>query len=216
MSDCDDLLRMFQSITTTDHDALIAQFGKLLALEPKTSAFFLESSNWNVETAVNMYLATTPAPIEDELPVLPDAKFLSDLSAAQNAVFLPHQQITLHLIFQNHGPVAWPANTRLAFYQGVPFGAGNDVHIGAIPVGEHTQIDMVTTLPGESGTHYGTWRLMSDGLAFGDPVWVLLSVADEHAKDLRMDTGDHAMEVDDEMDVTSHAYHDHMQPDMEL
>ncbi|OQR98703.1 hypothetical protein ACHHYP_08272 [Achlya hypogyna] len=209
MSDCDDLLRMFQSITTTDHDALIAQFGRLLALDAHTSAFFLESSNWNVETAVNMYLATVSSGDE------PEAKFLSDLSQAQSAQFLPHQQILLHLIFQNTGRAAWPAETRLVFTSGVPFGADQDIPVGPIAAGAQVQLDLNTTMPRESGTHYGTWRLMSKDHSFGDPVWIILTVAGERPKDAMVaDVGDHGMEVDDEMDVGG--YHDNVQPDMEL
>lgn len=57
----DELLQMFQSITTSDHDELVGQFAYLLQVDSETAAFFLESSNWNVETAANMYLATMEA-----------------------------------------------------------------------------------------------------------------------------------------------------------
>lgn len=57
----DELLQMFQSITTSDHDELVDQFAYLLELDHDTATFFLESSNWNVEVAVNNYLATMEA-----------------------------------------------------------------------------------------------------------------------------------------------------------
>lgn len=57
----DELLQMFQSITTSDHDELVDQFAYLLELDHGTATFFLESSNWNVEIAVNNYLATMEA-----------------------------------------------------------------------------------------------------------------------------------------------------------
>ncbi|KAE9018172.1 hypothetical protein PR003_g13852 [Phytophthora rubi] len=57
----DDLLQMFQSITTSDHDELVDQFAHLLQLDVHTASFFLESCNWNVETAANNYLATMEA-----------------------------------------------------------------------------------------------------------------------------------------------------------
>ncbi|KAI9920432.1 hypothetical protein PsorP6_016088 [Peronosclerospora sorghi] len=57
----EDLLQMFQSITTTDHDELVDQFAHLLQLDVQTATFFLESCNWNVETAANNYLATMEA-----------------------------------------------------------------------------------------------------------------------------------------------------------
>ncbi|KAF4316641.1 hypothetical protein BBO99_00006827 [Phytophthora kernoviae] len=57
----DDLLQRFQSITTSDHDELVDQFAHLLQLDVHTASFFLESCNWNVETAANNYLATMEA-----------------------------------------------------------------------------------------------------------------------------------------------------------
>lgn len=57
----DDLLQMFQSITTSDHDELVDQFAHLLQLDVQTATFFLESCNWNVETAANNYLVTMEA-----------------------------------------------------------------------------------------------------------------------------------------------------------
>ncbi|CAI5713435.1 unnamed protein product [Peronospora destructor] len=57
----DDLLQMFQSITTSDHDELVDQFAHLLQLDVQTAIFFLESCNWNVETAANNYLVTMEA-----------------------------------------------------------------------------------------------------------------------------------------------------------
>ncbi|DAZ93282.1 TPA: hypothetical protein N0F65_001121 [Lagenidium giganteum] len=56
----DELLQMFQSITTSDHDELVDQFAFLLQTDVNTATFFLEASNWNVETAANNYLSTAP------------------------------------------------------------------------------------------------------------------------------------------------------------
>lgn len=115
----DELLQMFQSITTHDHDELVDQFAYLLQLDPATATFFLESSNWNVETAVNNFLTTVEAhaggssfsddeheqqtqthddmDMESEGPghAEPqlDAKFVSDLSDSQNTLFGPDQSI---------------------------------------------------------------------------------------------------------------------------
>jgi hypothetical protein len=114
----DDLLQMFQSITTHDHDELVDQFAHLLQLDVHTATFFLESCNWNVETAVNNYLVTMEATggpsvnpmegmdttddldMEDEGARPPQqaqqpnsasyqAQFISDLSASQNTLFAP-------------------------------------------------------------------------------------------------------------------------------
>jgi hypothetical protein len=111
----DDLMMMFQSITTADHDELVDQFAHLLELDTNTATFFLESSNWNVETAVNNYLATMePALYHDRMHQRQqqehgddlamdddddddqghshggyDAQFVTDLSAAQSTIVPP-------------------------------------------------------------------------------------------------------------------------------
>lgn len=119
----DELLQMFQSITTSDHDELVEQFAYLLQVDAETAAFFLESSNWNVETAANMYLSTMeaqesaaffsgrPEPPGSDLdmddsaeaaagafsnaPVDLQAHFLSDLSQSQNMLFEPNTTINM-------------------------------------------------------------------------------------------------------------------------
>jgi len=227
MSEPDDLLRLFQSITTTDHDTLISQFAKLLQVDTATSAFFLESSNWNVETAANTYLATvgTQNPfllreenIHPQAFTQPEAKFLSDLSEAQTAQFLPHQQIQLQLNFLNSGNARWPSNVSLVLSQGYHFSVPThiDVENNTEP-GAQVQINLHLTMPGDSGTHYGTWRLMWEGGYFGDPVWVVLTVVDpikEKVEDMTMDTEDSVV-MDDDMDVDTRLQQ-HQEQDMEL
>jgi hypothetical protein len=114
--DTDELLQMFQSITTSDHDELVDQFAFLLETDANTATFFLESSNWNVEIAVNNYLSTVGqsssmllgfAGNDAEKEAMEDcgkesiatldlqAKFVSDLSEAQNIAFSPGVMITM-------------------------------------------------------------------------------------------------------------------------
>ncbi|CAK4066520.1 unnamed protein product [Aphanomyces euteiches] len=206
MAEPDDLLRMFQSITTKDHDDLIQQFSKILQCDESTSNFYLESSNWNVETAVNMYLSTAPTttstfidPMDGytDTRALPDARFLSDLSAAQSAQFLPHQPVHLHLIFQNSGTTTWPTSTSLVLSQGFHFNAPTQVHVDPVEAGATVDINLHLTMPAESGTHYGNWRLMWEGGYFGDPVWVVLTVVDEKPKDAMAGMDEEAMEIVD-------------------
>ncbi|KAF0720259.1 Aste57867_446 [Aphanomyces stellatus] len=194
MSDPDDLLRLFQSITTNDHDDLIQQFSRILQCDDATSAFFLESSNWNVETAVNMYLSTTGVMSLDPPPMSqPEAKFLSDLSAAQSAQFLPHQPVHLRLIFQNTGVAPWPATTTLVLSQGFHFNAPAQVQVDPVDVGATVEVNLHLTMPPESGTHYGNWRLSWEGGYFGDPVWVVLTVIEEKGRENVMEES--AMDV---------------------
>ncbi|RHY92585.1 hypothetical protein DYB37_003744 [Aphanomyces astaci] len=191
MTDADDLLRMFQSITTNDHDDLVQQFSKILQCDAPTSTFFLESSNWNVETAANMYLTTTGAATLGSTDMYqmaqPEARFLSDLSAAQSALLLPLQPVQLRLSFQNVGSAPWPEHTSLVLSQGFHFNAPPQVQVESVDVGCTVDVNLSLIMPAESGTHYGNWRLMWEGGYFGDPVWVVLTVVDDKGRDLTDD-----------------------------
>lgn len=96
----DDLLLQFQAITTNDHESLISQFSKVLQIEPSIATFFLESSNWNVETAVNTYLSNFTSKSDMEAMMVmqqqqPNAEFISDLSDMQQVKFTPGQLIPM-------------------------------------------------------------------------------------------------------------------------
>ena len=54
----DDLIALFSNIRMNDYDSLIAQFSNVLTCDREVAQFFLESSNWNVESALNNFLST--------------------------------------------------------------------------------------------------------------------------------------------------------------
>lgn len=100
--DPDDLLVQFQSITTNDHESLILQFSNLLKLDKNAAIFYLESSNWNVETAINHCLSNESAAllqssIENNTMVqsMPQAKLTNDLSDVQQASFSPLEKVQM-------------------------------------------------------------------------------------------------------------------------
>lgn len=201
---------MFQSITTSDHDELVDQFAYLLQLNVQTATFFLESCNWNVETAANNYLATMEAtgsarvnPMDgmdsaDDLdmaddakpatdPPLPEpntalyhAKFISDLSASQNTLFAPETLIHMQWSFVNSGCDPWPEDTRLMFAQGTRLHGPEQIAVAA-PAGQRIDIHAPLCLPSEPGSYAGSWRLHCSKGFFGDPVWVIVNVGTPEA-----------------------------------
>ena len=83
MADPNDLVQMLASLHTSDRDTLTCQFSKILQCDSHTAEFFLESSNWNVELAVNTYLSTIAnrgVQGTGTEPNSPQAVLLSDLS----------------------------------------------------------------------------------------------------------------------------------------
>ncbi|POM69743.1 hypothetical protein PHPALM_13944 [Phytophthora palmivora] len=194
----DDLLQMFQSITTSDHDELVDQFAHLLQLDVHTASFFLESCNWNVETAANNYLATMEAtgaptvnPMEgmdmaDDLDMEDtgdvanrqqsqqpnsasyQAQFISDLSATQNTLFAPDTPVNMQWSFVNTGGEAWPEGTRLLFAQGSSFQGPEQIAVAA-QAGQRIDIHAPLCMPSQPGSYAGSWRLHCSGGFFGDP-----------------------------------------------
>ncbi|TDH67197.1 hypothetical protein CCR75_004844 [Bremia lactucae] len=198
----DDLLQQFQSITTSDHDELVDQFAYLLQLDVQTATFFLESCNWNVETAANNYLATmetTSSPrtnpmdgidvaddldMEDEEPqpsqkqpnsALFHAQFVSDLSASQNVLFAPDTPVQMQWTFVNTGTTSWPDDTRLLFIHGTSLQGPEHTAVIASP-GQRIDLHVSLCMPSEAGSYTGSWRLHCSSGFFGDPVWVVVNV----------------------------------------
>ncbi|KAF1776985.1 hypothetical protein JG687_00003945 [Phytophthora cactorum] len=206
----DDLLQMFQSITTSDHDELVDQFAHLLQLDVQTATFFLESCNWNVETAANNYLATMEAsggprvnPMEgmdmaDDLDMEDDAdaanrqqhqqpnsasyqaQFISDLSASQTTLFAPDTPVHMQWSFVNSGSEPWPEDTRLLFAQGNSLQGPEQIAVAA-PAGQRIDIHAPLCMPSEPGSYAGSWRLHCSSGFFGDPVWVVVNVGTHEA-----------------------------------
>ncbi|TMW54961.1 hypothetical protein Poli38472_014732 [Pythium oligandrum] len=188
----DDLLQMFQSITTTDHDELVDQFAYLLELDTNTAAFFLESSNWNVEVAVNNYLATVEPPFyqsaeredldmeddEEQRPPEPQyqAQFISDLTQAQNTVLPPNSTVDMQWTFVNNGNVPWPADTHLEFQQGERFEGPTHIAVASAAPGATIDVHVTLRMPSQMGSFAGSWQLRSTEGSFGDHVWVVLNV----------------------------------------
>ena len=83
-------------MNTNDRESLIIQFSKILQIDIQTSEFFLESSNWNVETAINNFMGVLgPNGASMLLRSRPEATFLSDLSDAQAVKFAPGSVVNM-------------------------------------------------------------------------------------------------------------------------
>ncbi|TYZ64735.1 hypothetical protein PybrP1_002867 [[Pythium] brassicae (nom. inval.)] len=199
----DELLQMFQSITTSDHDELVDQFAYLLQLDHDTATFFLESCNWNVEVAVNNYLVTMEAqesggaarraggsgPRSDDLDMEddngaqqqqqqqnePSALFVSDLTQSQTALLPPGAVVNMVWSFVNPGEEPWPEPTLLVFAQGESFDGPQQIQVAAAPR-ERIDVHASLRMPTAPGSFAGSWRLRSPHGFFGDPVWVILNV----------------------------------------
>jgi hypothetical protein len=153
-------------------------YSKVMQIDPQTAAFFLESSSWNVELAINTYLSTAgTAGNIYQTTTPPQAVFLSDLSGMQAVQFKPHQPVQMVWSFRNMGAEKWPADARLIFVDGHQMGGPKTMSVRAA-AGEQLDMPVQLTCPAEAGIYAGTWRLTCSLGYFTDPIWVVVTVVD--------------------------------------
>jgi hypothetical protein len=181
----DDLLGMFSQISTDDHTAMSQQFARVMHCDPQFSQFFLESSNWNVEMAINAFLSTAgsqEAVYQQSSP--PQAVLHTDLSQLQSVQFPPLTPIQLVLTFQNTGQDRWPVDSQLIFVDGERMGGPDYRQVHQAAPGEQVNLDVQLVTPAEAGVHAGTWRLTCGSGYFSDPLWLVFTVLDSAGEEM--------------------------------
>lgn len=98
----DELVALFSNLQTTDREDLVEKFALVMQTDRAASRFFLESSNWNVETAVNTFLTAThgmgtgdSAFRDQAIASTPEAALVSDLSDFQRTKFPPGAPVSV-------------------------------------------------------------------------------------------------------------------------
>jgi hypothetical protein len=149
-----------------------------MQIDPQTSQFFLESSNWNVEVAINTYLSTVGnqgAVYQVTSP--PQAAFLTDLSQLQTVQFPPLTPIQMTWSFRNIGPHRWPGDSRLVFVDGHRLNGPDQCSV-VVDAGQQADIPVQLVTPAEAGIYAGTWRLTCGSGYFSEPLWLVVTVVD--------------------------------------
>ncbi|KAL7745549.1 hypothetical protein ACLKA6_015536 [Drosophila palustris] len=146
------LLQQFSCMGTTDHEDLISQFQSLMnnQMNRESARFYLEMSNWNLQTAVGCYLDFC------SLQSLPSMKIVQGqhVNAQQQAFQL-----------QNDGNERWPNGCYLTS----PIQTQR-INVPSLRPGETCDIlaDLMPTQPAIM------WRLCTpNGWYFGDAIWMI-------------------------------------------
>ncbi|RLN70143.1 hypothetical protein BBJ28_00024010 [Nothophytophthora sp. Chile5] len=197
---------MFQSITTSDHDELVDQFAHLLQLDVHTATFFLESCNWNVETAANNYLVTMEAsgggPVSnpfaadnsDDLDMEAEDEAVNTEGTAQHqqhqqpnsasyqAQFVSDLSLSQSTLFAPDTPIQMVSALLLTALgcQGNSF-QGPEQIVVAAEAGQRIDVHVPLIMPQVPGSYAGSWRLRCSQGFFGDPVWVVVNVGTPEA-----------------------------------
>lgn len=154
-------LTQFSSMVTTDKDDLIKQFQAIGEnLNYSTATFFLDMSNWNLQTAVGCYFDFMA------FSRLPSVKIMNDLTIGKDEKVTPNTQFQLSWLLQNNGETSWADGTYLRNELGtkkydVPSLAPNDTTI--------VTVDVIS--PPTFGFFTSRWFLCtSNGTQFGDTI----------------------------------------------
>ncbi|XP_063635786.1 protein ILRUN [Cydia splendana] len=167
------LLLQFSCMNTTDREELIGQMQRLLgpSLTHNTASFFLDMSNWNLQTAICCYLDYT---LPQKLPSM-------SLKAAQNqeTAVGPGVCFEQNWTIANTGAESWPGSCRLVQAGGEPLGA-TPVYVPPLPPGHSTTVMLKLVAPSRPGTHRGYFHLLTEkGDQIGDTLWVEVTVESE-------------------------------------
>jgi hypothetical protein len=179
----DELISMFSSMGTSDKETLIVQFGRIMKCEENVSKFFLESSDWNVEKAVNTYLTTMGAGGGAGMNMrmqAPRAAFDSESTIPQGAKVPAGTTVRVNWRFKNVGTIPWPIDAKLIHVDGQHFGFNENVSVRAAP-GEVVNFPIEFTMPKVPGDYYGQWRMTCSTGFFVDPVYVIVSVVGDQS-----------------------------------
>lgn len=177
------LLSRFQAMGTTDRDVLISQFQSLLGfqLNPAGCAFFLDMTNWNLQSAIGAYYDFEGAPQAK----LPSMTFVLDVTVGEGESVPPNTTFVKTWRVQNSGKEEWPAGCRLRFLGGEKMGTIDSVSVPTIAAGQSTDISVDLRSPTDPGIYQGRWRMYNSmGTPFGDIIWVIISVKQDGLLDI--------------------------------
>lgn len=146
------LLQQFSCLGTTDHEDLVRQFQSLMnnQVDQDAAKFYLEMSNWNLQTAVGCYLDI------HTFQTLPSMKILNQSRPSE------HQQA---FRLQNDGTIDWPNGCYLTAPS-----QKRRIEVPALKPGETCDIlaDIPPTQPAIM------WRLCTpNGWNVGEPIWMV-------------------------------------------
>lgn len=148
------LLRQFSCLGTTDHEDLINDLQRLFdnQLNKESARFFLEMSNWNLQTAICCYLDFCHFQNLPSMKIIRESR-PSEMSQAWK--------------LQNDGEEDWPSGCYL-----MSPSQTKRLDVPSLRPGD--TCDIVADIPLSSPPIF--WRLFTpNGWYFGEPIWMIPS-----------------------------------------
>eukprot|EP01126_Amoeba_proteus_P035312 TRINITY_DN3556_c0_g1_i2.p1 TRINITY_DN3556_c0_g1~~TRINITY_DN3556_c0_g1_i2.p1 ORF type:complete len:218 (+),score=51.23 TRINITY_DN3556_c0_g1_i2:69-722(+) len=196
--DTTELLMLFQRMGTTDHDQLIKQFQTIVSeVDTATCTFFLEASNWTLQTAIASYFDTTSGNenFSQQQAILNRPKPNASFVLQDDGVQFYYTDSTFVKVWQatNSGLVAWPVGCSLDFISGDILGGPSKLPAPPLPPGSTVDITLNFRTPHNPGQYAGSWMMTTGGVSpmmFGEPIWVIANVVPNPHSTIQPGTGE--------------------------
>ena len=125
----------------------------------------------------------TPAPIPTITatiagPCTNNLEFLDDITIEDNTSVLAGSSIDKQWLVKNSGTCNWDSTYRLKWIGGDPLGAVQEQLLYPARAGSQATLRITFTAPTLEGTYESAWQAYGpDGIAFGDPVFMMIVVS---------------------------------------
>jgi hypothetical protein len=108
-----------------------------------------------------------------------DATYLADVTISDGTHLEKGEGFLKTWRVRNSGTCDWPEDTGLVFAYGDQMSAPDSVAVGALAVGETTEISVEMTAPDANDNFQGSWRFATGGDNFGTLLTVVIRVGEE-------------------------------------
>lgn len=177
-----DLARVLSCMGTNDKEVLIRQFQQVcgdVTISPETCHFFLDMSNWNIQTALGNYYdygGSNNASNLYEAAAL-NMQLVNDVTIGEGEAIPPNTRFTKTWRVRNNGLIAWPPGSCIAFMEGAPLSFETAVLVPSIEPGDEIEISVDMQSPGTAGIYQSRWHLNTfQRVPFGESIWCIITV----------------------------------------
>ncbi|KAF8353850.1 hypothetical protein PRIPAC_95473 [Pristionchus pacificus] len=161
---------------------LIRQFQQVcgdVTISPETCHFFLDMSNWNIQTALGNYYdygASNNVSNLYEAAAL-NMQLVNDVTIGEGEAIPPNTRFTKTWRVRNNGLLAWPPGSCIAFMEGAPLSFETAVLVPSIEPGDEIEISVDMQSPGMAGMYQSRWHLNTfQRVPFGESIWCIITV----------------------------------------
>eukprot|EP00123_Amoebidium_parasiticum_P017586 comp23907_c0_seq1/m.42094 comp23907_c0_seq1/g.42094 ORF comp23907_c0_seq1/g.42094 comp23907_c0_seq1/m.42094 type:complete len:242 (-) comp23907_c0_seq1:71-796(-) len=183
MSNPDELLHLFQSMGTTDHETLVQQMMAVVSSnDPQACLFFLEANNWNLQAAIASFYESGSNEIYEQLQHPPEVTLVGDMTLDNKDALAPNAPFRQTWKIRNTGHEQWPYSTCVLWVSGEKFPESpRAVKVPPLFPGQETDITIPMRCPSKPGSYASAWRLCCDEgfqMFFGEQMWIVTNVVD--------------------------------------